>query len=104
MAEHSAVNRRVVSSSLTWGAMKETGFVYQANPVSFNEIRPCGGVKSARRQVKSLGGEIPLRGVMDGFPFTVSEANDFTRGQRPRISPRPKLRFHCCSLFLYMIH
>ena len=29
MAEHPAVNRRVVSSSLTGGAIKETSFVYQ---------------------------------------------------------------------------
>ena len=38
--------------------------------------------------------EIPLRGARDGFHFTVSEANDFTQGQRPRISPRRKPRFH----------
>ena len=46
----------------------------------FNEIRPYGRVKSTDGWVKSLRGEIPLRGVTDGFHFT--------RGRSPRISPK----------------
>jgi hypothetical protein len=37
-------------------------------------------VKSTLWWVKSLRGEIPLRGERDGFHFTVSAANDFTCG------------------------
>ena len=48
----------------------------------FNEIRPYGRVKSTDDCVKSLRGEIPFRGVMDGFHFT--------RGRSPRISPTAK--------------
>jgi hypothetical protein len=39
----------------------------------FNEIRPVGRMKSPAA-VKSLRGEIPLRGVEDGFHFTVRQS------------------------------
>ncbi|MBR0510859.1 MAG: hypothetical protein IJJ85_12145 [Clostridia bacterium] len=38
----------------------------------FNEIRPVGRVKSPAA-VKSLWGEIPLRGVTDGFHYEQCE-------------------------------
>ena len=52
----------------------------------FNEIRPCGRVKSTT-WVKSLRGEIPLRGEKDGFHFPVSESERFHSRRTPLISP-----------------
>ena len=46
----------------------------------FNEIRPYGTGEIRLRRMKSLRGENLLRRVKDGSHFTVSAANDFTKG------------------------
>jgi len=80
--------------------MKKVSFARKRDFFQRNPSLRTGEIRLAAGEI-AFGGEIPLRGVKDGFHFTECASIRFHQRRKPLISPRrsrdftkPQPRFH----------